>query len=349
MDELRSITIRTPDDMHVHLRQGPGLAEYARRVGSVFSRAVVMPNLVPPVSTPERLVSYRKEIIDSVPGFEPLMTFKLLPGMTAEEVYALKRSGAVAGKYYPEGVTTNSEDGIRNTDELYPILETMEEAGLVLCMHGEEPAAPVLDRERAFLPQLEKMTARFPRLRMVFEHVSTADGVALVDNLPETVAATVTVHHLLFTIEDMMASGLNPHLYCKPVIKTENDRREIERVVLEKNHKFFFGSDSAPHPVAAKTKVPAAAGVYSAPVAMPLLIDFFESRKALDKLEDFTSRFGPEFYNLPLNRGTSEWLNVPREVPDVVDGAVPLWAGKKLRWTKKTATAVPIHPRPVRS
>ena len=337
MNESRSITIRAPDDMHVHLRQKPALAEYARRVSSIFARAVVMPNLVPPISTPETLNSYRQEILKAAPGFEPLMTFKLLPGMTAETVTALKGAGAVAGKYYPEGVTTNSEDGIRDTGELYPVLEAMEEAGLVLCMHGEEPGAPVLDRERAFLPQLEEMTARFPRLRMVFEHVSTADGVALVENLPENIAATVTVHHLLFTLEDMMASGLDPHLYCKPIVKTENDRREIGRVVLEKNRKFFFGSDSAPHPVAAKTTAPAAAGVYSAPVAMPLLIDFFHSRDALDRLEDFTSRFGPEFYDLPLNREKSTWINEDWEVPGIIDGAVPLWAGKKLLWKKKAA------------
>ena len=323
--------------MHVHLRQGPALAGYTRRIASSFSRALVMPNLLPPISSVEGLLSYQKEIRAFAPGFQPLMTFKLLPGMTAKEIGALKRAGAVAGKYYPEGVTTNSEDGIRNTDELYPILETMEGEDLVLCMHGEEPGAPVLERERLFLPRLEEMAARFPRLRMVFEHVSTADGVALVKSLPGTIAATVTVHHLLFTLEDMMAAGLDPHLYCKPVVKTEADRSAIEGAVLEKNHKFFFGSDSAPHPAAAKTSSPAAAGVYSAPVAMPLLIDFFDSLGALDRLEDFTSRFGAQFYNLPLNRGTTEWLNVESEVAGLIDGAVPLRAGKKLKWIKKAA------------
>ena len=323
--------------MHVHLRQGPALTDYARRISSDFARAVVMPNLVPPVSTPERVISYREEIAEAAPGFEPLMTFKLLPGMDLGAVTALKEAGALAGKYYPEGVTTNSEDGIRNTDELYPIIEAMEEAGLVLCMHGETPGDPVLERERAFLPQLEEMVHKFPRLRMVFEHVSTAEAVRLVERLPETIGATVTVHHLLFTLEDMMASGLDPHLYCKPVLKTEADRGEIERVVLEKNRKFFFGSDSAPHPKAAKTTAPAASGVYSAPVAMPLLIDFFDSRGGLDKLEDFTSRFGPEFYNLSLNTDKVAWTENTWVVPDETDTAVPLWAGKKLNWIKKAA------------
>jgi dihydroorotase len=337
MSKPRSIVIRTPDDMHLHLRQGTALADYAKRTSSSFGRAVVMPNLVPPISTPELLESYRNEIQKLAPGLEPLMTFKLLPGMSPEMVTALKGAGSVAGKYYPEGVTTNSEDGIRNTDELYPILEVMEDSGLVLCIHGEEPGAPVLDRESAFLPQFEEMAVRFPRLRMVFEHVSTAEGVSVVEKLPANISATVTVHHLLFTLEDLMATGLDPHLYCKPVVKTEVDRREIQRVVLEQNRKFFFGSDSAPHPVAAKTTAPAAAGVYSAPVAMPLLIDFFDTNNALDKLEDFTSLFGPEFYRLPLNREESTWVNIPWQVPGIVDGVVPLCAGKQLLWTKKAA------------
>jgi dihydroorotase len=265
------------------------------------------------------------------------MTLKLVPGMTAEGVSALKRAGAVAGKYYPEGVTTNSEDGIKNREELYPILEALEEEGLVLCVHGEEPEAPVLERERAFLAQFEEMAAKFQKLKMVFEHVSTAEAVSLVKELPETVAASVTVHHLLFTLEDMMASGLDQHLYCKPVVKSEKDRLAIEESVLDGHPKFFFGSDSAPHPVSEKTRSPAASGVYSAPVALPLLIDFFDSHDSRDKLENFVSRYGAEFYGLALNEGTSEWLNEPWIVPELVDGAVPLCAGQQLRWQKKAA------------
>ena len=321
--------------MHVHLRQGPPMDHYARRIGDSFGRVLVMPNLLPPVVTPESVERYADAIHRAAPALKTLMTFKLMPGMGSSEIRALKAAGAIAGKYYPEGVTTNAEDGIRGTDELYPIVEHLEAEELVLCIHGETPDAPVLDRERAFLPQLEEMARTFPRLRMVFEHVSTADAVDLVDRLPDTVAATVTVHHMLFTLEDMMASGLDPHLYCKPLVKTEADRAAILRVVLEGNRKFFFGSDSAPHPVEAKTGGLAAAGVYSAPVAFPMLIEFFESREALDRLEDFTSRFGAEFYGIERNTDVVEWVKEAWVVPATVDGVVPLMAGKTVAWKKK--------------
>ncbi len=337
MATASSVTIRTPDDMHVHLRQWPEAGEYTRRIADSFARGVVMPNLLPPVCTAEGLETYRDHIRSAAPGFEPLMTFKLLPGMKADRVAALKAAGAVAGKYYPEGVTTNAEDGIRTSSELYPILEAMEEYELILCVHGEDPSAPVLERERAFLPQYEEIASRFPRLKSVFEHVSTREAVDMVKNLPETIAATVTVHHLLFTLEDMMANGLFPQLYCKPVVKTEGDRQAIEKVVLEGNPRFFFGSDSAPHPASAKKNPPLAAGVYSAPVAMPLLIDFFDSRHALERLEDFTSRFGAVFYGLPLNSTNTEWLKTPWKVPGTVDGVIPLCAGREVSWQKKAA------------
>jgi dihydroorotase len=311
------------------------MAHYARRIGDSFGRILVMPNLLPPITTPESVTRYADAIQHAAPGLKTLMTFKLMPGMGPSEIKALKGAGAIAGKYYPEGVTTNAEDGIRGTRELYPILEHLEAEDLVLCIHGETPDAPVLDRERAFLPQLEEMADRFPRLRMVFEHVSSAEAVDLVDRLPSTVAATVTAHHMLFTLEDMMASGLDPHLYCKPLVKTEADRAAIERVVLEGHPKFFFGSDSAPHPVEAKTGPRAAAGVYSAPVAFAMLIEFFESREALDRLESFTSCFGAEFYRIERNSGVVEWRRAAWEVPATLDGVVPLMAGKTVAWQKK--------------
>ncbi len=329
------VRITAPDDMHVHLRQGPEMAGYARRISLSFGRVLVMPNLLPPITTPALMADYAADIRVAAPGLKTLMTFKLMPGMGLAEITALKHAGAIAGKYYPEGVTTNAEDGIRGTQDLYPILEHLETEGLVLCIHGESPGAPVLDRERAFLIQFEEMVRRFPRLRMVFEHVSSADAVNLVVRLPATVAATVTVHHLLFTLEDMMASGLNPHLYCKPVVKTEADRSAIERVVLEGHPKFFFGSDSAPHPLEAKTMTPAAAGVYSAPIAMPLLIGLFEKWDSLSKLEDFTSRFGADFYGIERNTDVVEWQKEAWVVPAIVDGAVPLMAGNTVAWKKK--------------
>lgn len=334
---MDTIQFRAPDDLHVHLRQGDAMPGYARRVGESFARALIMPNLIPPVTTPDDVAKYDRLIRDAAPGLETLMTFKLMPGMRASQITALKLEGVIAGKYYPEGVTTNAEDGIRGTDDLYPILEYMEEEDLVLCIHGETPEAPVLERETDFLGQLEDMATQFPRLRMVFEHVSSADAVRSVIELPATVSATVTVHHLLFTLEDMMANGLNPHLYCKPVVKSEADRLAIEKVVLEGRSEFFFGSDSAPHPIESKTRSPASAGVYSAPVALPLLIDFFDRNGAIDKLEDFTSRFGAEFYRVPLNEETVEWERTSWKVPDTVDGVIPLCAGQELGWAKKDA------------
>ncbi len=337
MTNVRTIAFRTPDDMHIHLRQGQALRRYARRVSRSFARGIVMPNLLPAITTPQDLLSYRNRIQRFTRGFTPLMTFKLVPGLNRHQIAGLRGAEAVAGKYYPEGVTTNSENSIRSTEKLFGVLESMEEEGLVLCVHAEDPEAPVLSREQRFLPLIEEIVKRFPGLRLVFEHVSTKDAVDLVNDLPQNVAATVTVHHLLFTLEDMMASGFIPGLYCKPVVKTASDREAIQQVVLEGHPKFFFGSDSAPHPVAAKSKAPVASGVYSAPVAIPLLIEFFDTRGAIAKLENFVSRFGAEFYGLPLNRGTSEWLNIDRQVPDIVDGALPLYAGKKVLWKKKAA------------
>lgn len=334
---MNEITFRVPDDMHVHLRQGGIMPAYARRIASDFGRAVIMPNLIPPIASPESLSAYRSEIRKAAPGLEPLMTFKLLPGMGGGEIAALKAAGAIAGKYYPEGVTTNSEDGISGTAELYPILASMEDVGLILCIHGEAVDAPVLERERVFLDQFREMVKKFPKLRMVFEHVSTAEGVEAVCELPETVAATVTVHHLMYTLEDLLASGLDAHLYCKPLVKNEDDRRAIEKVVLEGNAKFFFGSDSAPHPAADKAKTPAAAGVYSAPVALPLLIEFFDDRGMIPLLEDYTSGFGADFYGLARSTRLISWRKESWQVPDLVDGVVPLHAGKTLLWKKMTA------------
>ena len=337
MNDTKSVTFRAPDDMHIHLRQGSELKKYARRAAKVFARAVVMPNVKPPITTPAGLISYRNEIQRCTTGFQPLMTFKLVAGLNANQVAGLKDSGAVAGKYYPEGVTTNSEDGIRNTGELFPILEAMEEMDIILCVHGEKPGDPILTREQSFIPEFEQIVKKFPRLRIVFEHVSTKEAVAFVRNMPDSIAATVTVHHLLFTLEDMMASGFYPELYCKPVVKHASDMEAIRQAVLEGGSKFFFGSDSAPHPRAAKSKAPVASGVYSSPVALPLLIDFFDSHGALGKLEDFVSRFGAEFYRLPLNEGRSEWQRISDKVPRAIDGAIPLLAGKTVSWKKKAA------------
>lgn len=333
MKEIREITLRRPDDMHVHLRQGPELAGYAQDLASSFARALVMPNTIPPITTPEGLAGYRTAILKAAGGgFVPLMTFKIQPGMDRERVRALKSAGAVAGKYYPQGVTTNSEDGIAESETVMETIAAMEAEGLVLCLHGEEPGAEALDRERAFLPRLIQFAERFPGLRIVLEHVSSAPGVEAVLALPDRVAATVTVHHLLYTLDDLFGGGLDPHLFCKPVVKGARDRKAIQQVVLEANRRFFFGSDSAPHPRAAKEGPRVAAGVYSMPASLSLLAGFFDESGRLDLLEPFVSRFGAEFYGLPLNEGRLELRREAWQVPEVAHGVVPLAAGRELPW-----------------
>jgi len=345
--ELRTKTKRTleislPDDFHVHLRQPPLLQAYARRTADHFGRALIMPNTAPPIVTPEEVTAYRSQILAAIDAgasppresarFVPLMTFKVEPSMDRIAVAALKQVGAIAGKYYPKGVTTNSEEGIAEIETAMEAFAAMEAEGLVLCVHAEEPGAEILDRERAFLPYVARIAATFPHLRIVVEHLSSAAGVEAVLLLPENVAATVTVHHLLFTLDDMLGSHLNPHLYCKPVVKGMRDRAAIQRVVLEGNRRFFFGSDSAPHPRAAKEGATGAAGVYSMPVSLSLLAEFFERHGEIERLESFVSRFGALFYGFPPNEGSLRLEQSSWEVPAELDGVVPLCAGRQLSW-----------------
>ncbi len=345
MREIREIALRRPDDMHVHLRQGPQLAGYVADLAASFARALIMPNTIPPIATPEGLAAYRDAILAAVApsggGLTPLMTFKIQPGMDRERIRALKAAGAVAGKYYPVGVTTNSEDGIAESESVMGAIAAMEEEGLVLCLHGEEPGAEVLERERAFLPRLAELGRRFPSLRIVLEHVSSSDGVEAVLGLPDRVAATVTVHHLLYTLDDLLGGGLDPHLFCKPVVKSARDRAALQRVILEGNPRFFFGSDSAPHPKASKEGRAGAAGVYSAPVSLALLAGFFEERGRLEQLGPFVSRFGAEFYGLPANEGRLLLRREAWRVPSEIHGVVPLAAGRVLSW--RAATENPPH------
>lgn len=326
-----TIEIRRPDDLHLHLREGRALGAYARRAALHFARVLAMPNTSPPILTADDLRSYRALILEAAPRLEPLMTFKITESLGKREVRELAAAGAVAGKLYPRGATTNSDDGVRRLEAAFPAFEAMEEAGLVLCIHGEEPEAPALERERAFLPSLRGVVKRFPWLRVVLEHVSSREGVEAVLELPETVAATVTVHHLLFTIDDLLGGPLDPHFFCRPLLKGEADRAAIERVVLEGNPRFFFGSDSAPHPRSAKER--GAAGVYSMPVALPLLAAFFSGHGRAEALEPFVSRYGAEFYRLPLNDGRLTLRRSAWRVPQELDGVVPLMAGRELAWS----------------
>lgn len=328
---MNQLSIRRPDDFHLHLRQGEMLKAVAPYTAASFARALVMPNTLPPVATPEGLVAYRDEIRGAAPGLEPLMTFKLLPTMDPNAVPALKEAGAVAAKYYPAGATTNAEDGIRNPQEAYDLFSALQEAGLVLCVHAEDPDAPVFEREEAFLPHIRRIAREFPRLKIVVEHLSSRAAAEAVKDLPASVAATITAHHLAFTAEEMLGGRLDSRLFCKPIVKFDSDRKALVEAATSASGRFFFGSDSAPH--APEAKAGGAAGSFTAPLALSLLTRVFEEAGKLDALEVFTSRFGAEFYGLPLNRGEILLEKRAWRVPAETGGVVPVCAGEELAWS----------------
>jgi len=327
-------TMPKPDDFHVHLRQGPPLHLYARRHAACFGRAIVMPNTMPPIADVSSLARYREEIagFTSDSGFLPLMAFKLLPGMEAKTVDACVAAGAVAGKYYPAGATTNAADGPSSPEAVADALEAMEEADIVLSIHGEAPEAPSLEREKAFLGTVERIMDRWPRLRIVLEHLSTKESVDFVSSGPDRLGATITAHHLLFTIDDMLGSGLNPHLFCKPILKSAGDRAALREAAFSASPRFFFGSDSAPHERAAKESASAPGGVYSAPTAIPALVGLFESEGALAALATFAASNGARFYRLVPPSGTLRLRREAWSVPEMIDGVVPMCAGAVLAW-----------------
>lgn len=334
MSELR---IRLPDDFHIHLRQGPALSAYTVRAAAHFGRILVMPNTVPPVADGETLTRYHNEIqaiLDANAAYpcQALMTFKLLPGIRATTVLECMAAGAIAGKYYPSGATTNAHDGIVDPEQISEALATMEELGLVLSIHGEDPAAPALNREAAFLPTVDRLIQRYPRLRIVLEHLSGKEAVQAVQAWPEHVAGTITSHHLAYTIDELLGDRLNAAYFCKPLLKTASDRAALIKAACSASPKFFFGSDSAPHPLAAKSAFSAAAGCYTTPVALALLARTFEEANALDKLEHFTSSAGAAFYGLPANEGQLLLQKKAWTVPGETDGAVSPEAGRLLDW-----------------
>lgn len=312
------------------------MAEWARASARHFARALVMPNTLPPVDSARRLEEYRAEIEKAVAPpagihpFTPLMAFKIMPGMDEATVAGLKRAGCAAGKYYPAGATTNSRDGLRSPEAAREALLAMEAFGIPLSIHAELPEAPALERESAFLPLVEGMCRDYPRLRIVVEHLSCGSTVDFLKCLPDRVAATLTVHHLLYCLDDMLGESLDPHLFCKPVLKTAKDRRVLVEAALSSDPRFFFGSDSAPHPRARKESGAAPGGVFSAPAALPLLAEFFDKAGKLPLLENFLSAYGARFYGLPPNEGRIRLARKPYRVPGEIAGALPLMAGKDL-------------------
>lgn len=329
---MNEISIRKPDDFHIHLRQGEMMKDLVREAAKVFGRVLVMPNTLPPIVVPENLKAYEDKLKSVGADLGFLMTFKIFEGMDDDMVTGLKNAGAIAGKLYPQGVTTNSEDGVTDIEKLYPVFSAMQDLDLVLCLHGEVPGIEDLQRESAFLPTLKNIHRNFPKLRIVLEHVSSADAVECVKELGDSVSATITVHHLFLTTADVRNGYFHPHHFCAPICKSESDRMALMEAATSGNPKFFFGSDSAPHLEKDKQGERPKPGIFTTPVALPLLAQIFEEHGKIERLEAFTSQFGAEFYRLPLNIGSITLTKESWNVPEEYFGVVPLSAGEKLDW-----------------
>jgi dihydroorotase len=334
---LQSLTIRQPDDWHVHLRDGEMLRLVAPYTARQFARAIVMPNLVPPVTAPELAAGYRERIRAAAgPGFEPLMTCYLTDQTDPDALQRGHEEGVwVAAKLYPAGATTNSASGVTDIHNIHPALARMEQIGMLLCVHGEvtDPEVDVFDREAVFIERvLEPLTRQFPALKIVFEHITTAEAVQFVESSGANVGATVTPQHLIINRNAIFSGGLRPHAYCLPVAKREQHRLAVRKAATSGSPKFFLGTDSAPHTREAKESGCGCAGIFNAPFALESYATVFEEEGALDRLEVFASVNGARFYGLPLNEGGVTLEQVETLVPDAIGGVVPFHAGETLRW-----------------
>ena len=346
-----SLTLARPDDWHVHLRDGPALAGIVAATAAVFGRAIIMPNLKPPVTTTDAARRYRARIVAALPAdarFEPLMTLYLTDDTDAAEIASARASGFIhAVKYYPAGATTHAESGVTALARAYPALAAMERRGLVLSVHGEvaDGDVDVFDRERVFVERsLAAIVRDFPGLRIVLEHITTQDAAAFVAAAPPNVAATITPQHLLYSRNALLAGGIRPHLYCLPILKRETHRQALVAAAISGSAKFFLGTDSAPHARPTKETACGCAGCYSAPMALPLYAEAFDREGALDRLEGFASHYGADFYGLPRNADKvtlrRESWTVPAEYPYAGQTVVPLRAGEQVHWQVSSAGRV---------
>jgi dihydroorotase len=331
----QTLTIRKPDDWHVHLRDGEMLQKVAPYTARQFARAIIMPNLVPPVTTVEAARDYRKRILEvTPPGFTPLMTCYLTDRTSPDEVARGHSEGVwVAAKLYPAGATTNSASGVTDIRNIYPVLAQMEKIGMVLCVHGEvtDPEVDVFDREAVFIDRvLTHIVSDFPELKIVLEHITTRDAVEFVAG--GRVAATITPQHLVINRNAMFAGGLRPHAYCLPVAKREEHRLAVRRAAVSGSPNIFLGTDSAPHARHAKESACGCAGIFNAPFALESYATVFEEEEALDRFEAFASVNGARFYDLPVNEETVTLERWTVQVPEEIDGIVPFQAGESMRW-----------------
>jgi dihydroorotase len=334
---MQEVNISAPDDMHLHLRAGEMMRTVTPWSARHFRRALIMPN-VPAIHTGEEAARYKAEIeAGAGPGFEVLPTIKLTHWATPGMIREARELGTVAGKIYPEGATTASHDGIIGVHHLRAIFAAMQDCGMVLCIHGEDPSVFVLDRERAYLQSVAWITRNFPGLRVVLEHITTEAAIEFVANASVNVAATITAHHLTTTLDDVIGDGCRPHLYCKPVPKTHKDRAALTTAAFWKHGgRYIFGSDSAPHRREDKESACGCAGVFSAPVALAVLAEVFlgddPTPDRVARLQAFTSERGADFYGLPRNTGTIRLRREPWVVPAEIGGIVPFRAGETLAW-----------------
>lgn len=340
-DAPNRLTIRRPDDWHVHLRDGAVLEGVAKHTAHQFARAIVMPNLSPPVTTVEAAAAYRNRIVAAAgPGFTPLMTAYLTDTIEAGEIERGFGEGVfTAAKLYPAHATTGSAHGVTDVANIRPVLERMEAIGMPLLIHGEvtDSHVDIFDREAVFIERtLSGLVRDLPGLKVVFEHITTADAVAFVESAGPNVAATITPQHLHINRNAMFTGGIRPHMYCLPVAKREVHRLALRKAATSGSAKFFLGTDSAPHAVGAKESSCGCAGIFNAPYALESYLAVFEEEGAIDKFEGFASEHGPRFYGLPLNEGTVTLERSGTPVPELIDAngtpIVPFHAGETLAW-----------------
>ena len=337
-----TLTITRPDDWHLHVRDGEPLHTVVPHTAAQFARAIIMPNLRPPVTTAQQALDYKARIQAAVPAgvaFEPLMTLYLTDNLAPEEIARARAAGVVAAKLYPAGATTNSDAGVTSLKKIYPVLEAMQRAGMLLLVHGEVTSSDIdlFDREAVFIDtQLIPLRRDFPELKIVFEHITTREAAQYVHGSDAFTAATVTAHHLLYNRNAIFVGGVRPHYYCLPVLKRETHRLALVEAATSGSPKFFLGTDSAPHPAHLKEHASGCAGCYTAHAAIEMYAEAFDNAGALDKLEGFASFHGPDFYGLPRNSGT---ITLQRESWTPPDSFAfgeaelkPLRAGEALPW-----------------
>ena len=345
---VTTLTITRPDDWHLHVRDGAVLQNVVPHTARCFARAIIMPNLKPPVTTVQHALAYRERILASLPNgsnFEPLMTLYLTDNTSAAEIRtAVENPYMHAVKYYPAGATTNADSGVTDISKTYAALEVMEELGLPLLIHGEvtDPNVDIFDREAVFIETvLVPLLQRYPKLRVVLEHITTRQAVEFILATEDNIAATITVHHLLMNRNAMFQGGIRPHHYCLPVLKREQHREALIQAATSGSPKFFLGTDSAPHAKSAKESACGCAGMYTAYAAIELYAEAFEQAQALDKLEAFSSFFGADFYGLPRNSDTitlskQQWT-MPETLAFGEETLIPLRAGESVKWKLSSA------------